>query len=841
MPRIPTDRTAANGTADAKERDVPSPSSTCCHCRAPLLDGETVHRDGDRVFCCTGCLSARKVIDGLGLGRFDSLGGAPGPVQSVNIDGGEQAALDEAVAVARARDGAGSCRFEVDVDGVSCASCAWLVEKVAGRVEGVGVATLNPARGTLQLTVAPDFEPSKLAQALATVGHRVHPPGSGDADGRARGDDLLFRLGVTALLAMTSMIASFSLFLGLTIEDEFGRLFTWLAGGASFLAVGVGGWPFLRGAWASVRQGAPTMDLPIATGMITASIANVLAARAGAVVSFDTVAVFVTLMLTGRLVERRLVWRHRELLTRKDADIAGLKVRRVDEHGALSWLTVKDIGVGDRLFLARGELVPVDGVIDASISDAPRALSLAWLTGESEPVQIPAGAAVAAGAHVVDARGCVVQATRPFSSTRLSALLAERPRAERDEDEERTVASGFFPWLARAWVVFAFGIAGLGALLWRHAPPQELLSVVAALLVVTCPCAFGIAAPLAVERATVLLRERGVFVRNARLWWRAFSVQHAVFDKTGTLTEDEPVVDIASRPALDALSDAARVAVAAVVARSNHGRSRSLARVLGDAGAGVVVADVQETPGVGLSGVAGGLQVQVGRDDGDAGLTRIVVTHADGRREVAVLGFAEALRQGAAAALRRLQDAGLDVWVASGDSAERSVALAARVGVPAARVLAPCQPEDKAALVRRLGSTRVLVIGDGVNDAAMFEAAAVCGVPATDRPHLPARADFILLGSSQGGAFGNVVDVVEVARRLRTALITLLSVATVYNAAVVTAGLMGLLTPLLVALLMPAMSVSLLLLALALVRVPAPTMTASPPSSSLIHAREAVA
>ena len=187
---------------------MPSPLSTCSHCRAPLLAGETVHTDGDRVFCCTGCLSARRVIDGLGLGRFDSLGGAPGPVQLVEVDDGEQAALAELVAAARDRAGAGPCRLEVDVDGVSCASCAWLVEKVAGQVEGVGSATLNPARGTLELAVAPGFEPTRLAQALATVGHRVHPPGSGDADGRARGDDLLFRLGVTALLAMTSMIAS---------------------------------------------------------------------------------------------------------------------------------------------------------------------------------------------------------------------------------------------------------------------------------------------------------------------------------------------------------------------------------------------------------------------------------------------------------------------------------------------------------------------------------------------------------------------------------------------------------------------------------------------------------
>jgi Cu2+-exporting ATPase len=497
--------------------------------------------------------------------------------------------------------------------------------------------------------------------------------------------------------------------------------------------------------------------------------------------------------------------------------------------------------------LACGELVPTDAVVLADAADVVgsegRSLSFAWLTGESQPHTLLPGAVVVAGAHVIDPRGARVRATSPFSSTRLSQLLADRGH---DTDVDRPVASGIFPWLARVWVVGAFAVAGLGALVWSHAPGARVLEIVAGLLVVTCPCAFGIAAPLAVERATVLLRQRGVFVRHPRLWWRASQVRHAIFDKTGTLTQDEPVVDVDSRMALLALSCRARLAVLAIVARSNHGRSRALLRALQSmvpssssssllSSSSVIVV---EQAGQGLTGTVDGARVVVAKDDGDVGSTRVVVT-VDGVVESASISFTEALRPGAKEAIARLHQAGIDVWVASGDSLERAVALAGLVGVPAERVLGECQPDDKAALVHRLGKDQVLVVGDGVNDAAMFAAAAVCGVPATDRPHLPARADFLLLGSTAAGAFGSVVDVIVVARRLHQVLTGLLIVATVYNVAVITVGLMGLLTPLMVALLMPSMSVSLLLLAFALVRLPSPsTAVSSSPSPSLAAATE---
>ncbi len=807
----------------------------CAHCHLAVLPGDDSHTEGDRLFCCAGCLAARRVIDQLGLGRFDAMGGAPGPVAAVVADDADLAALSDAVGRARSTSALtnSACRLTVDVDGVSCASCAWLVEKVAGKSAGVDNAVLNPARGTLELLIADGFDPAVLSQALSSVGHRVRPAGTSSAalaSSTAAADDLLFRLGISSALAMAAMIASFSLFLGLSPDDRFGRLFQGLAGVSSLIVVLVGGWPFVRGAIASVRRGAPTMDLPIAVGMVAAWTASLLASRQGAIVSFDTVAIFVTLMLAGRLVERRLVLRHRQLLTRRDDEVAGLRVRRIDADGQLRFVTVKDIGIGDTLHLARGELVPTDATLLADAADSDgRLLSFAWLTGESQPHTLLPGAAVVAGAHVIDPRGAVVQATSPFSSTRLSQLLADRGH---DTDVDRPVASGIFPWLARVWVVGAFAVAGVGAIVWWNAPTARLLEIVAGLLVVTCPCAFGIAAPLAVERATVLLRQRGVFVRHPRLWWRASQVRHAIFDKTGTLTEDEPVVDAGSRAGLMGLSARAQSALLATVARSNHGRSRALLRALQSMATApsATTVVVVEQAGQGLTGTVDGARVVVGRDDGDAGLTRVSVT-IDGVTESASIAFAEALRPGAKAAIARLHAAGIDVWVASGDSLARAVDLAALVGVPADHVLGECQPDDKAALVHRLGKEHVLVVGDGVNDAAMFAVAAVCGVPATDRPHLPARADFLLLGSTDSGAFGSVVDVVAVARRLHQALTGLLVVATVYNIAVISMGLMGLLTPLMVALLMPSMSVSLLLLAFALVRLPKPSVTSFPSPS----------
>lgn len=804
-------------------------ADACAHCQQAVLPGSPgAHHSADgRAWCCRGCASARAVVERLGLQRFDALGGTPGPVADVEVDERATLALQEQVNAARQ----GNHRVCVEVEGVTCASCAWLVEKVAQRVNGVRGATLNPARGQLELLLTDDFEARPLTQALAAIGHRVTAAGERNGEPRTAGiDELLFRLGVSAAAAMAAMISSFALFFGLEPSSPWGHLFTGLAALASLVAVVVGGQPFVRGAWRSLRQGAPTMDLPIALGMILAEAGCLLSARAGNVTLFDTVSIFVTLMLLGRILERRLVERHRRMLLATDGDVAGLQVRRVLPDGELGFVPVRELQAGQVLQLARGELCPVDARVDGAGrgGESPRSFSFAWLTGESEPRLLRAGELVPAGAHVEDRQGARVIATGPFSASRLAALLSQ-PSGDSDD---RSAASGLFPWLSKVWVAGALVVAATGAWLWADAGLVRTLDVVSALLVVTCPCAFGIAAPLAIERALVLLRRHGVFVKSARVWWRAGQVRHAVFDKTGTLTMAEPVLSATSWAALRAWPDDARAALRAVAALSNHGRSRALARALEGLGApGLEVEELHEEPGLGLSArvrmgsaptgtesvtVSATVSVAVERDAVDAAATRVTVGE-----HTAALRFEEAARPGVAEELERLRALGVELWLATGDDESKARALAVPLGIPAEHVRARCTPEDKARLVDQLGAARVLAVGDGVNDAAMFARAALCGVPALDRPHLPGRADFLLLGTTAGGAFGRIVDLLVLARRVRQVLRGLLVVATVYNLAVVGAGLLGLLTPLMVALLMPASSLSLLLAAWALVRAPA--------------------
>ena len=801
-------------------------ADACAHCQQALLPGAPgVHRSPDgRAWCCRGCATARAVIERLGLQRFDALGGTPGPVADIEVDERASLALQEQATAALA----GNCRVRVDVEGVTCASCAWLVEKVAQRVGGVRGATLNPARGELELLLAEGFEARPLAVALAAVGHRVMPSNERTGERVASGvDELLFRLGISAAAAMAAMISSFALFFGLEPGSPWGRLFTGLAAVASVVAVLIGGQPFVRGAWRSLRRGAPTMDVPIALGMLLAEAGCLLSARAGNVTLFDTVSIFVTLMLLGRILERRLVEKHRSMLLSTDGDVAGLQVRRVMPGGELRFVPVRELQAGHVLQLARGELCPVDARVDGKsrVDDSARSFSFAWLTGESEPRLLRAGDALPAGAHVEDRQGARVIAADAFSASRLAALLSQ-PTGEPDD---RSAASGLFPWLSQAWVAGALGVAAVGAWLWADAGLVRALDVVSALLVVTCPCAFGIAAPLAIERALVLLRARGVFVKSARVWWRAGDVRHAVFDKTGTLTLAEPVLSGASLASLHRWPDDARAALRAVAALSNHGRSRALARALQDLGVErppLEVEELREDPGHGLSArvrpmrgaeeTADAVAVTLERDPEDAAATRVRV----GAQTLA-LRFEEAPRPGVADELERQRVLGVELWLATGDDETKARPLAVRLGIPVEHVRARCTPEDKARLVEELGAARVLAVGDGVNDAAMFARAALCGVPALDRPHLPARADFLLLGSAAGGAFGRVVDLLVLARRVRGVLRGLLAVATLYNLGVVSAGLLGLLTPLMVALLMPASSLSLLLAAWALVRAPA--------------------
>jgi P-type Cu2+ transporter len=773
-------------------------ASRCLHCQTPLTLRQ---RAAGEAYCCGGCEVARQVLSGLvDARRFDALGGAPQPVSSTRLD---DAVIEELAARVPT---SGRARVDLDVEGVTCASCTWLIESVAKKSAGVQGAVLQTALGRLSLDVdAARFDVRALAGTLAQLGHSVGPA---VREHDHVSDELVARLGVTAALASAAMVFAFSFYFGLDAQDEIGRVFTWGQAIAGVLAVLVGGQPFFRAARAALSAHSLTMDVPISLGMVlalVASLAQVAVGGTGAVY-FDTVSVFVTLMLIGRLLERRVVEHNRRLLLSHDSDVAGLTVRRAQQDGTTAHVPVSALRAGDVITVAPGELVPVDATLLGSASDGSvpshqlsRQVSLAWITGEPEAHAVVQGDALPAGAHNADARALQCRVTAPFASSRLAALLA--PPSAR-------AADAFFVRLARAWVIGVFAVAALAVALWWSAGALAVLGVLAPLLVVTCPCAFGIAAPLAIERALAVLRRAGVFVKSPTFLSRARKLKTIVFDKTGTLTSG--ALELFDRAPLDALTDRERGALAALTSASNHPKSRALAAAL--ARVRPAALDVVEEPGVGVQSADGRFALQRAADANEDA----TVFLADGVVR-ARFSFREQLRAGAVDELKRLQALGLSLYITSGDDAARTQAMARRLGIPQENAWGGLLPEQKREKVRALDHGDLLYVGDGLNDALAFDAATCAGTPAIDRPQLPARADFFLLG----GTLEALGDVVTVARRLRAVLVGLLGVATLYNAVVIACALAGALTPLSVALVMPAMSLSLVSAAVALTRVPA--------------------
>jgi Cu2+-exporting ATPase len=375
----------------------------------------------------------------------------------------------------------------------------------------------------------------------------------------------------------------------------------------------------------------------------------------------------------------------------------------------------------------------------------------------------------------------------------------------------------FWDRLARRWVLAVLTIAATGsaAWLWR-AGAGRALDVAVSLLVVTCPCAIGIALPLGYELVQARLRRAGFFARSTDLLDRLERVRCVVFDKTGTLTSG--CLELAEPAVIAALEPEARDAAYNLACRSGHPVAMALARALGTAGARYdQSARTAEVMGRGVEGrFADGARWRLGRWDwafASAGAAsppapeqRATVLAREGRL-VARFETREALRPDARAQVQALTAAGYEAWIVSGDVPSRVAALGAVLGLPSHHVLGGCSPEGKAAALDAIGAADAVYVGDGVNDALAFDHALAAGTVAIERPVLPGRSDFFLVGDS----LAPLGQALAAARRLRVVVRRVLRISIAYNAFAVTSCLLGLMTPVRAAIFMPASSIGLLL------------------------------
>ncbi|PKN57018.1 MAG: ATPase P [Deltaproteobacteria bacterium HGW-Deltaproteobacteria-14] len=764
---------------------------------------------------------AYDMLHAEGLTRYYDL--SCGIVNPGAEDAGPMTWLGPLVARARDLSRDGRLSVTVDVQGLHCAGCVWVIQTLFQRRDGAVHIGVNPGVGRIELVFDPErFDVAAYLGDLAHLGYRSGPPLKAS---RGESDGLSVRLGVTIALAMNVMILSAAGYLGLNAEEEPGlfSLFGWLAFALTTVSVLVGGPVFFRGAWGALRRRALHLDVPIAIGIALAWGGStwLFFEGGGDQAYFDTLAIFIALMLLGRYLQSRFVERNRRMLL-ADAGLSGLHVRVIAPDDTLALAPVDEVLCGTRLLVTPGELVPVDARVVGGAAD----FSLAWIDGESDPVAFVGERVVPAGAHLVGGVARELVATQGFSDSALHTLLAPGSRGGDAPD-------GFWHRVSSAYVLLVLGFAALALALWWSDSPARAFEVAIAVLVVTCPCAIGLATPLAYEIVHARLRKKGLFVRESGFLDKVRRVRQVFFDKTGTLTLGE--LTLADPAALDGLPPAARAALFQMTVRSSHPKSRALFTHLGRRGGATLDpgAAVTEEPGVGLTlRSAEGSWRLVADADVDADGERALLLERDGV-VLARFAFVETLRHDVATEVAALGHAGVDVWLLSGDAEARVHAAARALAIPAERTRAACRPADKAAVIRAADRHDSLMIGDGINDAPAFEAALCAGTPAVDRPTLPARADFYLMASG----IGPISEAIALGGRLRRTVVRNLAFAAAYNLAGVALALAGLLSPLVCAVAMPLSSLSVLALTLFSLREHAPARVATAHAVALPDAR----
>jgi len=750
-------------------------------------------------FCCAGCEVVHGLLEGEGLLRFYELGGrATGAVGAVP----RQPSLDWLPDL-EARSAVGEAtRFVLDVQGMRCAACVWLLQTLWRRQHGARDLRIDPSLGQATLTYdRGSTAAATFLAAAARFGYPMAPPGRAVA----RDTGLLVRLGVCAAIAMNAMILAVSLYFGLgevaagsaASDGSLRVLFGWILLGLGTLSVVVGGPVFFRAAIAGVRLGVVHMDVPISLGLVLAWAGSVYGQLTGGAVWFDTVSIFIALMLGGRFLQQRTLARSRDQVLADDG-AEHMRARRV-ASGAIELVAVKTLRTGDELLLAPGDLVPVR----ARLLGEGTSFSLDWINGESEPREFAAGGEVPAGAFHSGRSTVRVEALADYRGSGLAQLLAQDP-TDREDTHGRV---RFWNLLNRGYAAGVLLAAALGGGLWAFIEPARALPVAISVLVITCPCAMGIAVPLAFHLSLALLRKRGVFVRTRSLLDKAPLVRKVVFDKTGTVTfgglRAVPVHEV---PA------AALPVLATMVASSNHPVSQAILQSLGHTPfvAGLAV---HEVAGQGLECRRDGALWRLGgrqfagvpaHASADAARRRECVLSKDGEL-VAAFELDEDFRSGAADEIESLRRRGLDVRLWSGDRTDRVQRAAAVLGIALSHARGDMSPADKAAAAMELDRNDLMMVGDGLNDAPAFAAAFCAGTPAMDRPVLPARADFCYRGATAGA----VNAVFEVAKLHARVVRTNLTIALLYNATTLALCLLGVMTPVVCAVLMPLSSLAL--------------------------------
>ena len=747
-----------------------APDATCIHCGLPTAPG--------RRFCCPGCAAAFEMIQGLGLGRYYERRVLDAALRAPRPEPAERWDLTRSVTTRPD----GLHELSLAIDGLQCGACVWLIESVLAREPTVAQGRVNMTTRRLKLVWRGAAEDgSALVAGIERLGYRLVPftVGALTAAQDATGRRLLRGLAVAGFAAGNVMFLSIGIWSG-GMGQATRDMLHWVSALIAMPAIAYAGWPFFASAVAALRQGRTNMDVPISIGVVLVtgmSLAETIAG--GAHAYFDSAVALLFFLLIGRVLDHRARGQARataeQLLTLHATDVAVLQ-----PDGSTVRRGQQAVAPGDVVLVGLGERIGVDGTVERGVSS----LDASMVTGESLPMPAAPGTQVFAGTLNLGAP-LTVRAVATGNAT----LLAECVRLIDAAEAQRSRFVVLADRVARRYAPAVHVCALATFLFWYFAWGASLeasLLTAASVLIITCPCALALAVPAVQVIATSRLFQSGILLKSATALERLAEVDTVVFDKTGTLTE--PVLGLQGAP------DAAALRVAAsLAASSRHPLARSLCSAAGPVPA---AEDVVEHPGEGLSLTTAAGEIRLGSRAfcGDAGAPAAAMPElwlarpgVPGVR----FSFDETLRADAAAVVARLAAMRLTVRLVSGDRPDSVARVAADVGI--ADWEAARSPVAKVAAVEALvaGGRKVLMVGDGLNDAPSLAAASVSASPASAADVSQTVADVVF----QGSRLGPVTALIETARRARTVMRQNLCLSIGYNALMVPLAVAGLVTP----------------------------------------------